>query len=186
VRSHRPWFGPVRPFSISQVRPGLSTMKRQLAYVLGAGAALIAVTVWMLYPRPPQPGTEDYHFMHCPKCGTEFAYNPKLAGQPCSHCAPGRHLLVPTVDSVGRTGGPPSPFARMIVPLLLEVTLLLAAIVYLSRRPHGSGPEEEYLHVRCVCQRKLRYPSRSAGRQGRCPGCKRSLVFPATSADEED
>jgi len=74
----------------------------------------------------------------------------------------------------------------MIVPLLLEVTLLLAAIVYLSRRPHGSGPEEEYLHVRCVCQRKLRYPSRSAGRQGRCPGCKRSLVFPATSADEED
>jgi hypothetical protein len=162
-------------------------MERTRSAVLGGGVIVIALTIWLLYPRAapaPKPDGGNYRFMHCPKCDKEYPYDARKVSQGCIRCGP-EGVLVPTVDSIAGSGGRSSPFAWMIVPLLLEVTLLLAAVVYISRRPRGSA-EEAYLHIRCLCRRKLRYSIRSVGRPGRCPGCKRSLVFPPAADEDSD
>jgi hypothetical protein len=127
--------------------------------------------------------------MHCPQCGKERPYDARLLEEGCLLCGP-QQRLVPTGQPVAQSGGLPSPFTRLLAPILCELTVLLAVILYVARtrtseRAAGKSAEE-YFHMRCTrCSRKLRYASRKAGQPGQCPGCKRPLVFP-DEPEEED
>src|SRR5262245_53647960 len=104
-------------------------MKRKLIFILGAGAIVMAVTAWLLYPRPPQPGSAHYRFMHCPQCELELPYDASKVDRPCPRCGREPHLI-PTTASVAALGGSSGPFARVYGGLLLELNILLAVILY--------------------------------------------------------
>jgi hypothetical protein len=165
-------------------------MNRKRLILLLAGAIVVAFTVFLLYPRPPQPGSEKFRFMHCPKCGTEYPYNPELAGKPCSRCAPFGPDLVPTTESVATTGGVAvSPWNKMFVVLLVEAVVLMGAFLYVEHlvRKEKTQTQEEYLYIRCLhCRRKLRFAATKAGLKGQCPRCKGNLVYDNGVPDEDD
>jgi hypothetical protein len=164
-------------------------MDRKLIIVLVSGAVVMAFTLFLLYPRSPQPGSQKYKFMHCPKCGLEVPYNPDLAGKPCSRCGPFGPEMVPTTEPVALTGGSPSPFNLMFLAILFELNVLIIALLYVQHRvrKEKAKVEEEYLYFRCVhCRRKLRYASSKAGQKGQCPRCKHNLIFDHGTPDEEE
>jgi hypothetical protein len=118
--------------------------------------------------------------MHCPNCGAEVPYNPKLAGKPCSACLPDNYPLVGTTESITKQGGVSNQFARLVGVVLLELTLSMAVILYLARPPREGKTEVDYFYVRCAgCKRKLRYATHKAGHRGQCPRCKHPLFFAA-------
>ncbi len=162
----------------------LSTKHKLLG--IGVVAALVfAFTASMLYPRPASD-QGPYRFIHCPNCGAEVPYNAALEGKSCLACAPEKHLLVATTYSTAQSGGPASPFARMLGPLMLEVNILLVVVWYVTLPRPAAKVDETYFTMRCFsCRRKLRYASSRAGNKGQCPQCKHPLFFPAKPPPDE-
>jgi DNA-directed RNA polymerase subunit RPC12/RpoP len=156
-------------------------MKRDLIIVLGAGVVAVAATVYYLQPHKPDPGKEDYKFMHCERCGTEFPYNKdQTTEMQCPRCAPKLSVMVPTKESV-KTAGTHNPYTRMFMMIYGELVVIMIAVLYVTRR--RSGEEDvDYLFMRCRnCQQKLRYREQQVGQFGKCPRCKRPIIFPAES-----
>src|SRR5690348_9021488 len=135
-------------------------MLRKLLLTALAGTLVMALSAWLMSSeaRPTLKPDAKYRFMHCRNCGKEKLYDPDKLNE-CFRCGEG-HPMFPTEESIAKTGLPPSPYGRMIAPLILEFNILLALLWYLSRPARRGGSEEdtEYLYTRCVkCRRKLRY-----------------------------
>jgi ribosomal protein S27E len=178
--------GAGEPCSWSPLSLPTSLMDRNTLWVLGAGATVVLLTAWVLYPRPPRPTGAGgrYRYMHCWDCKRESAYSEREIEKGCPHCG---GQLVPTMESLADRGGFESPVSKLLGPILAEVTILLAAVLYLNRSsPATSQDDRVYLRTRCTnCRRKLRYPPERGGQTGRCPGCKQSLVFPPEAPEED-
>lgn len=162
-------------------------MNTSVVYVVSAGVVVMAATAWLAFPSSPgpEPGVA-YKFMHCPKCRREAPFDPNKRADGCKRCGDD-FSLVPTVRSLKETGGAPGPYARLIAPLLVEANVLLAALLFVTRR-RSSGPagEVEYRYTRCrACKRRMRFAAGKVGLSGRCPRCKADLVFPEGETDEE-
>lgn len=162
-------------------------MNTSILWILAAGAVLMAATAWLVYPSSPSldPGVA-YKFMHCPKCRREVPFDPNKRVDGCKRCGDD-FPLVPTVRSLKETGGAPGPYARLIAPLLIEANVLLAALLFVTRR-RAAGPagEVEYRTRRCrACKRRMRFAAAKVGLSGRCPRCKAELVFPEGETDED-
>jgi hypothetical protein len=153
-------------------------LKWRLAATLGVGLAAMAVTGYRLHPglRPQAP--DEFRFAHCPKCGLELRYSPLMAGKRCPRCAPDPPVMVPTAEPTGGQEAP-SPDRDLKVALSAEGVLLLGAVVYILYHP-PAFKEDTMLYTRCAaCKQRLRYRAGLAGETGRCPRCKRPVLFPS-------
>jgi len=156
-------------------------MDQKLIAILATGVLVMGVTAWWVAipPRPPELPESQRRFMHCTQCGREVRYDARYATQDCPYCGEKGPQVV-TRESVRRTGLPPGAVMRIIPALLIELTVL-AAIVYwhASRRVRQAEGEEPTYPLFCSqCHRKLRFRRSQAGRLGKCPSCRRLIVFP--------
>jgi DNA-directed RNA polymerase subunit RPC12/RpoP len=161
-------------------------MDRKLIGILATSVVVMGLTAWATSPKaPPLIKKEDRHFMHCWKCNKEMPYIPDRFEKPCPQCeyAGG---MVATKESLAKTGPPPSLYAAMFIPVVIEANLLLAALLGYAIWKRKKRGEEEYLYTECGhCTQRLRYRAEKIGAGGQCPRCKYSLIFPARDHDEE-
>src|SRR4051812_4109933 len=104
----------------------LPPVDRGLAAIVAAGVIVMGATAWFSSSRSPARdlGSKNARFMHCRKCGKELPYNAKRAEKGCLRCG-SEEALVGTAESVALSGQS-SLFARLLAPLLIEATVLLA------------------------------------------------------------
>jgi hypothetical protein len=151
-------------------------------YVALGLAILFALSVLLLILRLARPATTakaPFSFkVSCPDCGKPLPGE----GAKCTYCA----YLRRTREMTGIGGGPQphelSPVGKLaIVAGILGLLTGLAFYPELRRfRQQWARANEESWVVRCKkCKRKLRYPASNAGKQGACPGCRATMIFPA-------
>src|SRR5262249_24515559 len=150
--------------------------------VVAGGVVAIAATVWFLHPprapRPTEVDEKEYKYLHCSKCDREWALTRARASEPCPFCAV---ELVPTIDSVKKSGKPPNRFNKMFMVVYAELVVVMAVVLFLTRR-RAQEEDTDYLYMRCgQCEQKLRYREEQAGRFGKCPRCRKLLIFPSAA-----
>ncbi len=157
-------------------------MDRKLLAIVAVGTVVILLSAWLAYPVPQVVPEKERHYLHCPKCLRELAYSPERAARGCPRC--GEHQkLVPTRESLAKTGHPPAPLTRILAVAVIEVNLLLLVLIGYSLYTRRRSPNDEYLYMECShCEQKLRYRAARIGQVGQCPRCKHRLVFPLPAA----
>src|SRR3954465_7444473 len=118
-------------------------MNRLLFAVLTAGGLVMAVTVWVTFPRAksaPAVDPSKYKFMHCPECRRESLFSRNAKDTHCLRCD---KEMVPTVESIRAQAGQHSPLRRMAALLLTEAVLILAAVVFILYNPPAPPLEDE-------------------------------------------
>lgn len=154
-------------------------MSRQICYVLVAGAVAVGVTVWITYPRANKfiGDPSQYKFMHCPKCRKETVFDLDKFVEGCARC--GREMVA-TKNSGAVDGSQPSPVFRTFSLVMLELIVVMAAILFVTRRRGAKYEEHEFYYMRCPnCRQKIRYRERQVGQPALCPRCRKPFVFPA-------
>ena len=138
-------------------------------------------------------GKQAYTFMHCPECGLEMSYNPKLDGKTCPHCGPQGPVLVPTVGPAGGVDSDPASNARGRIIAVLVVGLVVvqgAAYAWVLRRralkKAAAAAQQRVLTCLCpFCQRKVGYTAKKIGTGVLCPRCKTAFTLPADGTPVE-
>ncbi len=157
-------------------------MNRLLIAILAAGGLVIAVTIWLTFPRSKAELVDPskYQFMHCPECKRETRYSPNAKDMHCLRCD---KEMVPTTESIKAQAGRPNPIRRMAALLLTEAVVIMAAVVYLLYNPPPPREEDQY-YVYCPnrrCGRKMAYPASRAGAKVACPLCRTAFTNPMPS-----
>jgi hypothetical protein len=113
----------------------------------------------------------------CPDCGRELPPQFQSSGE-CPYCLLGK-------GGKERIGA--APPRRYLVPgILVGLFLILAGthlVIYLRSRWRAIEREDDelYCYFNCPqCHRKLRYRPRQSGHFGRCPTCRKPVLFPAS------
>lgn len=152
-------------------------MHRQIVIVVSLGVLAVGGTVFWV---ARSPGVTEFSFVECPKCGKIAGYNERLPKQTCSKCGPATHMEPKAVKR--------SVFGRAIGPVLLEVNLVFAVLIFLhyyNKKRMVVEQEQATRHFFCPsCGQKLRYSIRRAGSAGQCPRCNDLFTFP--DEDNED
>jgi DNA-directed RNA polymerase subunit RPC12/RpoP len=150
-----------------------STVRRYAMIAVGLLLTGWAVMISLQDDRP----TSINDSTHCPECGRELPPQFQNSGE-CPYCLLGK-------GGKDRAGaGPPR---RYLVPvLLIGLFLVLAAthlVLYLRSRWRLIDQDDElFCYFNCPqCHRKLRYRSRQSGHYGRCPTCRKPVLFPASA-----
>ncbi len=156
-------------------------MDKTLIAILAGGVIVMVGTCWWVAAPPPAPNLLESHrhFMHCAHCGRETRYEAKRAALDCPICG-AKGPQVVTEESLKKTGGGQGPVWRIVPAVLIELTVLAAVVYgYTVFRTRKAGGEEPTYPLFCPqCHRKLRYRKSQGGRLGKCPSCRRPLVFP--------
>src|SRR5262245_62318000 len=152
-------------------------MNRQIVITLVVGAAVVAVTVWLTYPKTTTliGDPSKYKFMHCSRCGREVKFDVDHYDSGCQKCG-GR--LNPTQESIAVTGRPPNPYFKMAALVLVDLIVVMAAILWVTRR-RLAEPDEDFLYMNCEkCRQKIRYREQQIGLAAMCRRCKPAFMYP--------
>lgn len=160
-------------------------MDKKLIAILSAGAAVMALTTWLTYNRrPPPPPPDQRRYLHCPTCLREQPYTVKAEEEGCKRCGPDSPLVA-TRNPLKETGPSAGAWAKVVPALLVELNLLLVVTLAYAYRARKRAAEEEFLYTQCDrCHQRLRYSPQQAGRAGKCPRCRRGLLFPRPEPGE--
>lgn len=160
----------------------LTRRSRQIVITLVAGAAAVAVTVWLTYPKTTSfiGDPSKYRFMHCSRCSKEVRFDVDHYAAGCQKCG---GTLTPTAEPIAVTGKPPSPYFRMATWVLVDLIGVMAAILWVTRRPLA-GPDEDFLYMNCdKCRQKIRYREQQIGLAAMCRRCKHAFIYPEEGPD---
>jgi hypothetical protein len=74
----------------------------------------------------------------------------------------------------------------MVILAILGGAVGIFGVLWYTMSRAGAPTEDEYFWFRCPgCRQKLRCSTDKAGREGKCPRCKRSCTLPASSQQLE-
>jgi hypothetical protein len=155
-------------------------MDHKLLAILAAGALAVGVTALWVFnpPRPPEIPEKERRYMYCSKCGQELKYDARRCEGDCMYCGE-KGPLVATKESVKKTGLPAGPVERLIPLVLIELTLVVAAVYgYTTWRRRHPVDEPVFPFFCPLCHRKLRFRKSQAGTVAKCPNCRRPVLFP--------
>jgi hypothetical protein len=148
---------------------------------IGMAAVGLLFLVWLVIllatrETPSKTGPAGADERHCPVCGRELPRAYWGTGE-CPYCQ----------MEAAEQGRPARAVARGVVwspviPSLLVVVfvaLLTINLVVGARSRVVKSTVEVLYHLNCPkCGRKLRYRAAQVGRLGKCPLCRRPIIFP--------
>jgi hypothetical protein len=162
-------------------------MSQYRKYVALALAAMFAISLLVLVMKVVHSRAKVASIgpsRICQTCGRSLPYE----GAKCGYCdfqkrmaelnLPGRPQVVDhELTPVGRIG---------IAAGILGFLTMLAYLPEIRHlRREWIRRKEETFVLRCKkCKRKLRYFASSAGKQGACPGCRETMMFPELGSSE--
>jgi hypothetical protein len=142
-------------------------------------------------PDQEQEKKEDYKFIHCPECLTEYPFTKKLLGKQCPNCGPPRPKYIPTVRSIKDQGAEERKTSSWSVAFIVFlITVILAeggilAWAYYQRTCKKAPLSPTLLRCQCpMCHRKIGYSIRIANTGFLCPQCKTGFVLPGLEENE--
>ena len=167
-------------------------MRSTIFHSLAIGAIFVILVIWYFIPSGQEPEKqEDYKFIHCPECLTEYPFTKKLLGKQCPNCGHPRPKYIPTVRSIKDQGAEErktTSWSAVFVVLLIIVILAEGSVlawVYYQRTSKKTRTSPSFLRCQCpVCHRKIAYSIRMADQGFLCPQCKTGFILPGLKQEK--